>query len=298
MKQIQLQLRRAIHSSLKSNGRLRLNIKLRPPITPTVRNIEVSESHPLWQFFYEKKLLRSPEDLNDQENRAWTVPELRRKSFDDLHSLWYNCLKERNSLAREADYISSLKGSPGLYRDDSFSESYSKVSDEIRITMWRIRHVLSERQHAFENVQKVMPEYKQQFLENFRERYLEAHEAESEEIQEQLDRLNWAIFGININSQADFKASQDMADCAIYNANIKVEKYGTDQQKETYKFADAYDALPLFIEAVYNKATLAAQLEVVENNRQAKDFNEIIKLVPAKQIERAIIKLAGEEDEV
>ena len=34
--------------------------------------------------------------------RPWTAEELRRKSWDDLHTLWYKCLLERNIIATEA----------------------------------------------------------------------------------------------------------------------------------------------------------------------------------------------------
>lgn len=34
--------------------------------------------------------------------RPWTVEELRHKSWEDLHSLWYKCCLERNRLATEA----------------------------------------------------------------------------------------------------------------------------------------------------------------------------------------------------
>lgn len=67
--------------------------------------------------------------------RAWEACELRLKSFDDLHKLWYVCLKERNALATERETARAVRKP----MDDP-----TRIR-KVRLTMNRIKQVLSER---------------------------------------------------------------------------------------------------------------------------------------------------------
>ena len=70
--------------------------------------------------------------------RAWRVSELRGKSYEDLHKLWWVCLKEKNMLLTDRLYY----GQVGVEMPDA--ARYSKV----RRTMAGIKHVLGERSRA------------------------------------------------------------------------------------------------------------------------------------------------------
>jgi len=67
--------------------------------------------------------------------RSWSVTELRRKSFDDLHKLWYVLYKERNMLLTEQQ----LSRRKGLIFPQP--ERIRKVQK----SMGAIKHVLGER---------------------------------------------------------------------------------------------------------------------------------------------------------
>lgn len=54
---------RSFHASARAARRLRPEIKLQPPIVPNIASIGVRDDHPLWQFFSDKKFIRSSEDL-------------------------------------------------------------------------------------------------------------------------------------------------------------------------------------------------------------------------------------------
>lgn len=61
--------------------------------------VKVDASHGLWDLFYSKeKPLNTPQE-DKAYGRAWTVEELRHKNWEDLHSLWWVCIKERNRIA-------------------------------------------------------------------------------------------------------------------------------------------------------------------------------------------------------
>ena len=72
--------------------------------------------------------------------RAWEASELRLKSFDDLHALWFVCLKERNMLLSERLY----------YRQVGQAAPDGLRMGKVRTTMRLIKTVLGERARAME----------------------------------------------------------------------------------------------------------------------------------------------------
>lgn len=232
---------------------------INPPIPPTAKNITVKDDHPLWQFFHDQQFLRRYDTL-DKTGRPWTIPELRRKSFNDLHSLWYACLKERNILAREQHLLNVDGEQP--------ESPYLTLSDQIRETMWRIRHVLSERHHSFERSQPLLPEYKEKLLIEFKENFLNAPKEEEAELQESLKRLQYAIFGIS-EVIADNVVDKHFVEGLKFIANIKLERYAKNHPdyQELTPITDAGEAFVLF-HAESTEEGIKESIEAVKNLRE------------------------------
>lgn len=67
--------------------------------------------------------------------RSWSVKELRRKSYDDLHKLWYVLYKERNMLLTETN----------LARRHGYEMVQPERKRKVQKSMGAIKHVLGER---------------------------------------------------------------------------------------------------------------------------------------------------------
>ena len=200
-------------------------IKLREPVVPRVANFEVSPDHPLWQFFPQgnktKVAIRESEEL-DLDSREWSSAELRQKSFEDLHKIWYLTLKERNILSREVRLGESL--GMGDFRQ------FNNVDRKLIKTQKRIKQVLLERQVAVERAQATMQDDIQKYLDDFNTRYVNCEADEVEDYHEKLVRLQYAIFGINPNLSLELLQDEETIDVNFvkglsYIANLKVERH-------------------------------------------------------------------------
>jgi large subunit ribosomal protein L47 len=91
--------------------------------------VETDPNHGLWEFFQNRKTVANPPLEEAKHGRSWTVEELRHKSWDDLHRLWWVCVKERNRIAtgRKERGKSRLGygNAEAIKRDDAVSFSAS-----------------------------------------------------------------------------------------------------------------------------------------------------------------------------
>ena len=61
--------------------------------------------------------------------RPWAITELRDKSWEDLHKLWWVCLKERNRIATSTVERERLRAGYGGHEADSRDKAVSLFPD-------------------------------------------------------------------------------------------------------------------------------------------------------------------------
>ncbi|OCH86399.1 MRP-L47-domain-containing protein [Obba rivulosa] len=129
-------------------------------------NIPVNPNHGLYAFFRKTvkdgvtsyETLESPNSLSYRSGRSWTAAELRRKSFKDLHTLWYVLLRERNLLATQAEEGRRVLGGKIA------GTPLSKQAFKCRKSMARIKYVIQERRLAYEGAVRLFAEQREKQL--------------------------------------------------------------------------------------------------------------------------------------
>ncbi|KAJ5994010.1 mitochondrial 39-S ribosomal protein L47 (MRP-L47)-domain-containing protein [Penicillium sp. IBT 35674x] len=164
---------RAVSAIHRTGPRFKLGVSKYPlPKPVSSENLPPRPKNPdhgLWGFFPPSREAISVPDFDMAHGRSWAITELRDKSWDDLHKLWWVCIKERNRIATSNMERDRLKAGYGEHE----AEGRDKT---IVITMKNIKHVLRERWYAWEEAQRLYeqgarPEY---------EDVMEAPEAEDE----------------------------------------------------------------------------------------------------------------------
>ncbi|KAI5077182.1 hypothetical protein GOP47_0007006 [Adiantum capillus-veneris] len=95
------------------------------------------------QDFFE--LGRGPEfDKPPVYGRAWRAKELRLKSWEDLHKLWYVLVKEKNMLLTQKQILTS----------HNMNFPNPERMPKVRVSMCRLKQVLTERAIKEPNLRK------------------------------------------------------------------------------------------------------------------------------------------------
>lgn len=98
----------------------------RPVLDPPARKeFKTKPNHGLWGFFNTDKTAMSSPEEELGHGRAWTYAELNYKSFEDLHSLYWVCVKEKNRIATAAKERARVFAGYGDYESQSRNREVS-----------------------------------------------------------------------------------------------------------------------------------------------------------------------------
>ncbi|KAF9893837.1 54S ribosomal protein L4 mitochondrial [Aspergillus nanangensis] len=139
----------AIH---RTGPKFKLGVSKYPLPKPVPRDAvekrDPNPNHGLWGFFPKNHQPLSTPEYDNAHGRSWSIQELREKSWDDLHALWWVCVKERNRIATSNLERQRLKAGYGEWE----STERERV---VRVTQNSIKHVLRERWYAWEDAKKM-----------------------------------------------------------------------------------------------------------------------------------------------
>ncbi|KAF2113485.1 54S ribosomal protein L4, mitochondrial [Lophiotrema nucula] len=131
------------HTGLRPRQKLSVRLKDLPKPRSQRESVEGAPNHGLYGFFKDKKLLQYPKDERSH-GKSWTIFQLRNKSWDDLHVLWWVCVKERNRLATQILEHQRIEAGYG-------ATEYENRDKTVQETMKAIHDALLERQYAWED---------------------------------------------------------------------------------------------------------------------------------------------------
>ncbi|KAF3891838.1 Mitochondrial 54S ribosomal protein YmL4 [Trichophyton interdigitale] len=139
----------AIHRSGLKHRLSVSKFKLPVPENPERHEPRVlNPEHGLWDFFLPNKQAFPTPEQEHAHGRSWTVQELRQKSWDDLHCLWWVCVKERNRIATSNYERDRLKAGYGEFEAGERDKT-------IVVTQNNIKHVLRERWNAWSEAREL-----------------------------------------------------------------------------------------------------------------------------------------------